>query len=108
MPKIQEEIKKLFGKEPHKEMNPDEVVAVGAAIEGGILGGEVKEVLLLDVTPLSLGIETYGQVSTVLISKNTTVPTEKSQIFSTAGVICRRRGLKGPALFVRVNRGRRL
>jgi len=84
MPKIQEEIKNLFGKEPHKEMNPDEVVAIGAAIEGGILGGDVKEVLLLDVTPLSLGIETFGQVNTVLISKNTTVPTEKSQIFSTA------------------------
>jgi molecular chaperone DnaK len=84
MPKIQEELKNLFGKEPHKEMNPDEVVAIGAAIEGGILGGDVKEVLLLDVTPLSLGIETYGQVNTVLIPKNTTVPTDKSQVFSTA------------------------
>jgi molecular chaperone DnaK len=84
MPKIQEELKNLFGKEPHKEMNPDEVVAIGAAIEGGILGGDVKEVLLLDVTPLSLGIETYGQVNTVLIQKNTTVPTDKSQVFSTA------------------------
>ncbi len=84
MPKIREEIKKLFGKEPCKEINPDEVVAVGAAIEGGILQGEVKDVLLLDVTPLSLGIETLGQVSTVLISKNTTVPTSKTQVFSTA------------------------
>lgn len=84
MPKIQEEIKNLFGKEAHKGINPDEVVAIGAAIEGGILGGDVKEVLLLDVTPLSLGIETLGQVSTVLIPKNTTVPTAKTQIFSTA------------------------
>ncbi len=85
MPKIQEEIKKLFGKEPNKSINPDEVVAVGAAIQGGILKGEMKEVLLLDVTPLSLGIETLGGVNTVLIAKNTTVPTAKSQTFSTAG-----------------------
>ena len=84
MPKIREEIKKLFNKEPCKEINPDEVVAIGAAIEGGILQGEVKDVLLLDVTPLSLGIETLGQVNTVLISKNTTVPTSKTQVFSTA------------------------
>ena len=84
MPLIQEEIKKFFGKEAHKGINPDEVVAVGAAIQGGILGGEVKEVLLLDVTPLSLGIETLGQVNTVLITKNTTIPTSKTQIFSTA------------------------
>ncbi|OGZ17930.1 MAG: molecular chaperone DnaK [Candidatus Nealsonbacteria bacterium RBG_13_36_15] len=84
MPKIQEELKKLFGKEAHKGINPDEVVAIGAAAEGGILGGEVKEVLLLDVTPLSLGIETLGQVNTILISKNTTIPTSKTQIFSTA------------------------
>jgi molecular chaperone DnaK len=84
MPKIREEIKKLFGKEPCKEINPDEVVAVGAATEAGILQGEVKDVLLLDVTPLSLGIETLGQVNTVLISKNTTIPTSKTQIFSTA------------------------
>jgi len=84
MPRIQEEIKKLFGKEPNKSINPDEVVAVGAAIQGGILKGEMKEVLLLDVTPLSLGIETYGGVNTVLIQKNTTVPTAKTQIFSTA------------------------
>jgi len=84
MPKVQEEIKNLFGKEAHKGINPDEVVAIGAAAEAGILGGEVKEVLLLDVTPLSLGIETLGQVNTILIPKNTTVPTTKTQIFSTA------------------------
>jgi molecular chaperone DnaK len=84
MPKIQEEVKKLFGKEPNKEVNPDEVVAIGAAVQGGILQGEVRDVLLLDVTPLSLGIETLGGVNTVLISKNTTVPTAKTQIFSTA------------------------
>jgi len=84
MPKIQEEIKNLFGKEAHKGINPDEVVAVGAAVEAGILQGEVKDVLLLDVTPLSLGIETLGQVNTILIPKNTTVPTSKSQVFSTA------------------------
>jgi molecular chaperone DnaK len=84
MPKIREEVKKFFGKEPYIDINPDEVVAVGAAVEGGILQGEVKDVLLLDVTPLSLGIETLGNVSTVLISKNTTVPTAKTQTFSTA------------------------
>lgn len=84
MPKIQQELKNLFGKETHKGINPDEVVAIGAAAEGGILGGEVKEVLLLDVTPLSLGIETLGQVNTILIPKNTTIPTSKTQIFSTA------------------------
>ena len=84
MPKIQEEIKKLFGKEANKTINPDEVVAVGAAIQAGIMQGEVKDVLLLDVTPLSLGIETLGGVDTVLISKNTTVPTAKTQVFSTA------------------------
>jgi molecular chaperone DnaK len=84
MPKIQQEIKKFFGKEPYKEINPDEVVAIGAAVEAGILQGEMKEVLLLDVTPLSLGIETLGGVSTVLIPKNTTVPTAKTQVFSTA------------------------
>lgn len=84
MPLIQEEIKKLFGKEGNKSINPDEVVALGAAIQGGIMQGDVKDVLLLDVTPLSLGIETMGGVSTVLIQKNTTVPTAKSQIFSTA------------------------
>ncbi|MBZ1348423.1 MAG: molecular chaperone DnaK [Candidatus Nealsonbacteria bacterium] len=84
MPKIQEEIKKLFNKEPCKEVNPDEVVAIGAAVQAGILQGDVKDILLLDVTPLSLGIETLGGVNTVLISKNTTVPVAKTQIFSTA------------------------
>jgi len=84
MPKIQEELKKLFGKEPCREINPDEVVAIGAAIQGGILQGEVRDVLLLDVTPLSLGIETLGGVNTILIPKNTTIPTSKTQIFSTA------------------------
>lgn len=81
MPIIQEEVKKFFGKEPNKSINPDEVVAIGAAVEAGILQGEVKDVLLLDVTPLSLGIETMGGVNTILISKNTTVPTAKSQVF---------------------------
>ena len=84
MPKIIEEVKKLFGKEPNKEVNPDEVVAIGAAIQGGIMQGNVRDVLLLDVPPLSLGIETMGGVNTVLISKNTTVPTAKTQVFSTA------------------------
>ncbi len=84
MPKIVEVVTKFFGKEPNKSVNPDEVVAVGAAIQGGVLGGEVKDVLLLDVTPLTLGIETLGGVSTPLISKNTTIPTSKSQVFSTA------------------------
>jgi len=85
MPKIQEEIKNFSGKEPNKSINPDEVVALGAAIQGGIIKGDTKEVLLLDVTPLSLGIETLGGVNTILIPKNTTVPTAKTQIFSTAG-----------------------
>jgi molecular chaperone DnaK len=84
MPKVQETVKGFFGKEPHKGVNPDEVVAIGAAIQGGVLGGEVKDVLLLDVTPLSLGIETLGGVTTVLIPRNTTIPTKKSEIFSTA------------------------
>ena len=84
MPKVQEKVKEFFGKEPHKGVNPDEVVAIGAAIQGGVLQGDVKDVLLLDVTPLSLGIETLGGVTTKLIEKNTTVPTKKSQIFSTA------------------------
>jgi molecular chaperone DnaK len=84
MPKIQETVQKFFGKEPHKGVNPDEVVAIGAAIQGGVLAGEVKDVLLLDVTPLSLGIETLGGVTTVLIPRNTTIPTKKSEIFSTA------------------------
>jgi molecular chaperone DnaK len=84
MPKVQEVVKNLFGKEPHKGVNPDEVVAVGAAIQGGVLGGEVRDVLLLDVTPLSLGIETKGAIFTKLIERNTTIPTRKSEIFTTA------------------------
>ncbi|MEK7500648.1 MAG: molecular chaperone DnaK, partial [Patescibacteria group bacterium] len=84
MPAMQEAVKKLFGKEPHKNINPDEVVALGAAVQAGILQGDVKDVLLLDVTPLSLGLETLGGVMTVLIAKNTTIPTAKTQIFSTA------------------------
>src|SRR5713101_714520 len=84
MPKVQEVVKQLFGREPHKGVNPDEVVAVGAAVQGAVLTGEVKDLLLLDVTPLSLGIETLGGVTTVLIPRNTTIPTKKSEIFSTA------------------------
>jgi molecular chaperone DnaK len=84
MPKVQEKVREIFAKEPHKGVNPDEVVAVGAAIQAGVLKGEVKDILLLDVTPLSLGIETLGSVFTKIIERNTTIPTHKSQIFSTA------------------------
>src|SRR5450432_1243284 len=84
MPKIQQLVKDLFGKEPHKGVNPDEVVAIGAAVQAGVLGGEVKDLLLLDVTPLTLSIETLGGVATALIPRNTTIPTRKTETFSTA------------------------
>ena len=84
MPRVQQLVKDYFGKEPHKGVNPDEVVAIGAAIQGGVLTGDVKDMLLLDVTPLSLGIETLGGVMTVLIPRNTTIPSKKSEVFSTA------------------------
>src|SRR5574340_835895 len=84
MPRVQQKVKEIFGKEPHKGVNPDEVVAIGAAIQGGVLAGDVKDVLLLDITPLSLGIETLGGVFTKLIEANTTIPTKKSEVFSTA------------------------
>ena len=84
IPKVQELVRKMFDKEPHKGVNPDEVVAIGAAIQGGVLAGEVKDVLLLDVTPLSLGIETLGGIMTKLVERNATIPTEQKQVFSTA------------------------
>jgi len=83
MPRIQEKVAEIFGKKPHKGVNPDEVVAIGAAIQGGVLTGEVENVLLLDVTPLSLGVETQGGIFTKIIEKNTTIPTKRSQVFST-------------------------
>ena len=100
MPKVVETVKKFFGKEPNKSVNPDEVVAMGAAIQAGVLQGDVKDVLLLDVTPLSLGIETLGGVATKLIEKNTTIPTKKSQVFSTAEN-------NQPAVSIRVVQGER-
>jgi len=100
MPKVIEEVKNFFGKEPNKSVNPDEVVAMGAAIQAGVLSGDVKDVLLLDVTPLSLGIETLGGISTKLIDKNTTIPTKKSQVFSTAED-------NQPAVSIRVLQGER-
>jgi len=100
IPMVQDLVRKIFGKEPNKSVNPDEVVAVGAAIQGGVLAGDVSDVLLLDVTPLSLGIETLGDVYDVLIPRNTTIPTQKKRVYSTASD-------NQPAVTIKVYQGER-